>query len=119
MSVLVFVLAAAAGGAGAAARYAVDIGIARLAGRRFPWGVFLINLTGSFLLGLVTATLPDAGFVIGTGFLGGYTTFSTAMIDAVALWRDGERPASFFSCAGMLILGILAAVAGLTLGAAL
>ncbi|EQM81722.1 hypothetical protein L687_20245, partial [Microbacterium maritypicum MF109] len=46
-------------------------------------------------------------------------TFSTAMLDTVALWRDGERPASTFNAIGMLLLGLLAAGLGLALGSAL
>nr|WP_157311394.1 CrcB family protein [Microbacterium sp. MAH-37] len=116
---MVFLLAALAGGLGAAVRYLVDIGIARLTGPRFPWGVFLINLTGSFVLGLIVGGLPEAAFVVGTGFLGGYTTFSTAMLDTVALWRDGERRASAFNAVGMLLLGVVVAFAGLAVGTAL
>ncbi|MGB4136381.1 MAG: CrcB family protein [Microbacterium sp.] len=116
MTPLAFALAALAGGLGAGIRYLVDRGVARVVGTRFPWGVFAINLSGSFALGLVTGALPDAAFVVGTGFLGGYTTFSTAMIDTVALWRDGERRASSFNAIGMLVLGLAAGFAGLALG---
>lgn len=119
MSPLVFLLAAACGGLGAATRYLVDLGIARLTGTRFPWGVMVINITGSFALGLVVGGLPGAAFVLGTGFLGGYTTFSTAMIDTVALWRDGERGASALYAGGMLLAGLAAATLGLALGHAL
>ncbi|WP_337002509.1 MULTISPECIES: fluoride efflux transporter FluC [unclassified Microbacterium] len=116
MSPLLFVGAALAGGVGAVLRYLADLGVARLAGRRFPWGILLVNLSGSFALGLVTTALPDAAFLLGAGLLGGYTTFSTAMLDTVALWRDGERGASVFNGVGMLLLGLLAAGAGLALG---
>ena len=119
MNPLLFVGAALAGGVGAVLRYLVDLGVARLAGRRFPWGILLVNLSGSFALGVVTTALPDAAFLLGAGLLGGYTTFSTAMLDTVALWRDGERPASAFNAVGMLLLGLLAAGLGLALGAAL
>lgn len=119
MSPLVFLLAAACGGLGAATRYLVDLGIARLTGTRFPWGVMVINITGSLALGLVIGMLPDAAFVIGTGFLGGYTTFSTAMIDTVALWRDGARRASALNAVGMLLASIAAAAGGLALGSAI
>lgn len=119
MSPLVFLLAAACGGVGAATRYLVDIGIGRLLGTRFPWGVLVINVTGSFALGLVLGMLPGAAFVVGAGFLGGYTTFSTAMIDTVALWRDGARRASALNAVGMLVVAIAAAAGGLALGAAL
>jgi len=119
MSPLLFLGAALAGGVGAALRYLLDLGVARFAGRRFPWGVFVINLSGSFALGVVAAALPEQAFLLGAGLLGGYTTFSTAMLDTVALWRDGERPASVFNAIGTLVLGLLAAGLGLALGAAL
>lgn len=119
MSPLLFLAAALAGGLGAVLRYLADIGVARLAGRRFPWGILLVNVSGSFALGVVATALPDVAFVIGAGLLGGYTTFSTAMLDTVALWRDGERPASAVNAIGMLLLGLLAAGLGLALGTAL
>jgi CrcB protein len=119
VSPLLFLGAALAGGLGAVLRYLVDLGVARFAGRRFPWGILLVNLTGSFALGIVTTALPDAAFLLGAGLLGGYTTFSTAMLDTVALWRDGERPASAFNAIGMLLLGLLAAGLGLALGSVL
>jgi CrcB protein len=78
-----------------------------------------VNVTGSFALGLVTAALPEGALLLGAGLLGGYTTFSTAMLDTVALWRDGERGASVFNALGMLVLGLLAAGLGLAAGALL
>lgn len=119
MTPLLFVGAALAGGLGAVLRYLADLGVARFAGRRFPWGILLVNVTGSFALGLVTAALPDAAFVLGAGLLGGYTTFSTAMLDTVALWRDGERVAAAANAIGMLLLALLAAGLGLALGSVL
>ncbi|MFY9713959.1 MAG: CrcB family protein [Microbacterium sp.] len=116
MSPLLFLGAAVAGGVGAVLRYLADLGVAKLAGRRFPWGILLVNLTGSFALGLVTAALPDQAFLLGAGLLGGYTTFSTAMLDTVALWRDGARRASVFNAVGMLAIALLAAGLGLALG---
>lgn len=116
MNPLLFAGAAVAGGIGAALRYLVDLWVARSAGRRFPWGIFAVNLSGSFALGFVTAALPDQALLLGAGLLGGYTTFSTAMLDTVALWRDGERPASVFNAIGTLVLGLLSAGLGLALG---
>jgi CrcB protein len=118
MSPLVFVGAALAGGLGAVLRYLADAGVAKLAGRRFPWGILLVNISGSLLLGFVTTALPDAAFVVGAGLLGGYTTFSTAMLDTIALWRDGEHSSAVFNTVGMLMLGLVAAGLGLALGAA-
>lgn len=119
MTPLVFALAALAGGLGAASRYLVDVGIGRLLGTRFPWGILVVNLSGSLVLGLIVGALPDTAFVVGAGFLGGYSTFSTAMIDTVELWRRGERGPAVFNALGMLVLGILAALAGLLLGTAI
>ena len=119
MSPLLFLAAALAGGVGAVLRYLLDLGVARWAGRRFPWGILAVNLSGSFALGLVTTALPGQAFVLGAGLLGGYTTFSTAMLDAVALWRDGARPAAVFDAVGMLLLGLLAAVLGMGVGSLL
>jgi len=119
MTPLVLLAATLCGGLGAGVRYLVDVAVARATGTRFPWGVMVINLTGSLALGLVVGALPGVAFVIGTGFLGGYTTFSTAMLDTVALWRDGERPASVVNAVGMLLAGVMLAAAGLAIGSAL
>lgn len=119
MTPLIFLLASVAGGAGAGLRYLVDIAFKSLAKGRFPWGIVIVNITGSFALGLVTSALPDAAFVIGAGLLGGYTTFSTAMIDTIALWKDGERPASVLHLLGTFAASILAALTGLVVGAML
>lgn len=119
MNPLLFAAAALAGGVGAVVRYLVDQGVARVAGRRYPWGILLVNVTGAFALGVVTTALPEHLLLLGAGLLGGYTTFSTAMLDTVALRRDGAGPAAAFNAVGMLVLGLLAAGAGLLLGAAL
>lgn len=116
MTGIMFALASVAGGLGAGLRYAVDVGVSRAWGRRFPWGIAIVNVTGSFALGVLTAALPDALFVVGAGLLGGYTTFSTAMLDALVLWRDGRRPASVAHLLGTFAVTVLAAVGGLALG---
>ena len=119
MTPLIFLLASLAGGVGAALRYLADIGVSGLADRRFPWGIVIVNVTGSFVLGVVTAALPDAAFIVGAGLLGGYTTFSTASLDTLALWKDGERPAAVAHLLGTFVASVLAALAGLAIGAAL
>ncbi|WP_194421390.1 fluoride efflux transporter FluC [Microbacterium abyssi] len=122
MTPLVFVYASIAGGAGAGLRYLVDVGTMTLIGAgsltkgRFPWGIVIVNVTGSFALGVVTASVPDAAFVVGAGLLGGYTTFSTAMLDTLALWCDGERPAAAGHLLGTFAATVIAALAGLGLG---
>lgn len=117
MSPLLFVLASVAGGIGAGVRYVVDSAVTRLTDGRFPWGIVIVNITGSFALGVATASIPEAAFVVGAGLLGGYTTLSTAMLDTLALWKDGERPASVMHLVGTFAASVLAALAGLALGA--
>lgn len=117
MTPLVFLLASVAGGVGAGLRYLVDIGVMALTKGRFPWGIVVVNIIGSFALGVVTASVPEAAFIVGAGLLGGYTTFSTAMLDTLALWRDGERPASLLHLVGTWAASVAAALAGIGLGA--
>lgn len=119
MTPLVFLLASVAGGIGAGLRYLVDVGVMSVTKGRFPWGIVVVNITGAFALGAVTASIPDAAFIVGAGLLGGYTTFSTAMLDALALWRDGERPASVGHLVGTFAASALAALAGLGIGSLL
>ena len=109
------------GGAfGACARYLLSLLIADWHG--MPLGTFVINVTGSFLLGLVTGwaaahALPaEWRLIIGTGFLGGYTTFSTASLETVRLAQEGRWRASALNAFGMLLGALLAAAFGLWLG---
>ncbi len=119
MTPLLFVLASAAGGIGAGLRYLVDVGIMTLTKGRFPWGIVVVNITGSFALGVVTSFIPDAAYIVGAGLLGGYTTFSTSVLDAVALWKDGERGASVAQVVVTFGASLVAAVAGLGVGSLL
>lgn len=112
----------AAGGVGAALRLVVD-GLVKARVRiGYPLGTTVINITGSFLLGLVTGLalshiLPtEWRLILGTGFLGGYTTFSTASFETVRLAQDGRYVASAINGFGMLAGALLAAALGLWLG---
>ena len=116
MTVLTFVLASLAGGVGAALRYLADVGVTTLTKGRFPCGIVLVNITGSFALGVIAASIPDLEFVVGAGLLGGFTTFSTAMLDTLALWRDGARQASALHLLGTFAASVVAAIVGLALG---
>jgi fluoride exporter len=109
---------ALAGGLGAATRFAVD-GAVR---RRFPLvPTLVVNVTGSFLLGLVAGLLvrgtvaPALGSVLGTGFLGGYTTFSTASTETVRLLQARRYVAAAVTSVAMLVLSVAACAAGLVL----
>lgn len=121
MTALVFTATALAGGLGAVCRLLLDGLIQGRASGRFPWGTIAINLTGSFALGCamgwVGGELVPGGiaFVVGTGFLGGYTTFSTASHETVRLAREGRWAASVANGLGVLVLAVLAAGCGLAI----
>lgn len=116
---------AGAGGVGAAARFLLDGEVRRLRpSQRLPWSTIAINVSGSLLLGLLAGlvlagTAPVAlRTVAGTGFCGGYTTFSTATVETVQLARNGRVAAAFLNGLATLGLTLAAAAAGLALGLA-
>ncbi|ROS21965.1 camphor resistance protein CrcB [Rathayibacter sp. PhB127] len=124
MTPALFLALSLAGGIGAATRLLLDGLIKARTGGAYPWGTTVINVTGSLLLGLITG-LALAGIapeswrlVLGTGFLGGYTTFSTASLETVRLLAEGRRLASVTNALGMLLLSVIAAATGLWLGGA-
>lgn len=119
---LLFVLVALAGGVGAAARFVVD-GLVRDRTRTdYPLGTMVVNVTGSLLLGVLTGlglahlASDQVVLVVGTGLLGGYTTFSTASLETVRLLQAGRHAASLVASLGMLAATVAAAAAGLWLG---
>jgi CrcB protein len=120
--ILTGVLLSLAGGVGASARLVLDGLIRSRSGRGYPLGTTVINVTGSLLLGLVTGLaiahgLPQRwSLVLGTGLLGGYTTFSTASFETVRLLRDRRYLSATMNGLGMLVLGVLAAALGVWLG---
>jgi len=110
-----------AGATGAACRFLVDGAIHARLPRRLPFGTMAVNVSGSLLLGLLTGAVLFHGapsqltLVAGSGFCGGYTTFSTASFEAVRLLQRGE-PAGSVLCAAVNLLGsLLAAALGLAL----
>jgi CrcB protein len=125
----VTVLVVFLGGAlGAPARYLTDRAVqARLTGRggTFPWGTFTVNVSGSLILGCLSAAgavhgLPaDVGLLLGTGFCGGLTTFSTFSYETVKLLERGALTAAGLNALGSLAAGLAAAALGYTLVSAL
>lgn len=114
---------AVAGALGATARYLLDTAISRRT-PSLPAGTMIINITGSLLLGLLTGlaagVLPSLLQTAATaGFLGGYTTFSTACVETVRLLQERRRRAALASGLATLLLATVAAVAGILLGRAL
>ena len=115
-----FVVAAAVG---APLRYLVDGAIGDRTGDVFPWGTFVINTTGSLLFGFLTGlalyhAFPKAPrLVLGTGFCGAYTTFSTFTFETVELIEEGAVNEAVRNAFGTLVVGAAAAALGLALAA--
>ena len=115
-----FVIAAAVGGP---LRYVVDGAIAERAEGVFPWGTFVVNASGSLVLGVLTGlglyhAFPKVPKVIlGTGFCGAYTTFSTFTYETVELLEEGALNEAARNAFGSLIVGAGAAALGLALAA--
>ena len=122
MTLPVFLLIVVAGGLGAGVRFVVDGLIRSRVRTAFPWATTIINVSGSFALGLIIgATLSNVlpqefAVVLGTGFLGGYTTFSTASYETVQLIRQRRYVASLISGVLMLLFSVVAASLGLWIG---
>lgn len=119
----VLIGAALAGGAGAGLRYLVDVLVIGGRSARFPLGILVVNVTGSFALGLLTglgAALAgtELAWVLGVGLLGGYTTFSTVSVESALLMRAGEARRGWMNALVTLVLGVAAAAAGVALGSA-
>src|SRR5436190_15392339 len=111
MSYVVVFLGAGVGGA---VRHAMNIWVARLAGTHFPYHTLAINITGSMVMGMVTAWFAMKGGATGhmrlflaTGVLGGYTTFSAFSLDAVLLWERHEHLLAALYVGGSVVGSIL------------
>ncbi len=112
---------AAAGGIGAGARHLIDQALGSRVRGRFPWGILVVNLTGAFAIGVLAGLAADhpLAVVATTGFLGGYTTFSTASLDTVQLLGKRRYRAALANGAGMLVAAVALAVCGILLGRSL
>lgn len=106
------------GGLGAVARLLMEHGVRRQLTMAFPVGTITVNVTGAFLLGVVSGIgLSHIGAtLIGTGFLGAYTTFSGWMLETRSLAQDRRIGAAAGNIGVSVVLGLLAAVAGHWLG---
>jgi CrcB protein len=121
------IVGVALGGAlGASARYSLDRLIERRSFSIFPWATFTINITGCFLIGVISATLVDRhhlpawiriGLVVGV--IGGYTTFSTFAQEALTLFDAHDAAVALAYTIGSVVVGIAAVYAGGALGRAL
>lgn len=124
-AVATVVLLGVAGALGAVARYLVVEWVAPRWAHRFPLATFLINISGAFALGLIVTTggrgghVQTARLLLGTGFLGGYTTFSTLSFETDTLARHGHTFHAWANAAGTLVVGIAAASIGAWIGSSL
>jgi CrcB protein len=109
------------GAVGSWARFGVGSLVAARRPSAFPLGTFVVNLTGGFLLGLLTG-LSVTGYpllVFGAGLLGGYTTFSTWMVEAQRLGEDGEWRLMWLYLLGSMLAGLAATGLGWLIGGAI
>jgi CrcB protein len=110
-----------AGGVGAMTRYVADTLVRARWPVGFPLGTFAINVSGSLVLGVLAGLVmahgasADLKTIAGTGFCGGYTTFSAASVETVRLAQQRRWMVCLGYAAGSLVVSVLAAVAGLAL----
>jgi fluoride exporter len=111
------------GGLGAVLRLLLNGAIVRLAGSSFPWGILVVNVVGSFVMGLLVgwagaraAGMPQAMVFLTTGVLGGFTTFSSFSLDVVLLWERGEAGAATAYAMASLLLAVGGLCVGLLVG---
>jgi CrcB protein len=118
MSFLVWAAIAGLGGIGAVARFLVDGAITQRVGRDFPFGTLTVNVTGAFVLGLLTglALAGNALLLAGTATIGSYTTFSTWMLETHRLGEVGETRAAAINVVFSVVAGVGAAAVGRTIG---
>jgi CrcB protein len=108
---------------GANARYLVAGWAAQRFGAAFPYGTFIINISGSFILGFFMAFLRDRVFIspnyrlfFATGFLGAYTTFSTFTYESLGLLQAGSTLLGLANICGSVVVGLLGVFLGFVLG---
>lgn len=112
---------AVAASAGASLRYVVDFAIASRAAPTLPWSTFVVNVTGSFLVGAVAGLVAggalgsEGAAVVVVGFCGAYTTFSTLVWETLELARSGTTSRAVANALGSVVAGVLATAAGLAL----
>ena len=110
------------GGLGATLRHVINLACARWIGTGFPWSTFIINVTGSTVMGLIAGYLAFKGeasqpwrLFLMTGILGGYTTFSAFSLDTAILYERGELGLAALYVLGSVVLSIAGLFAGLAL----
>ncbi|MCI1984537.1 MAG: CrcB family protein [Bifidobacteriaceae bacterium] len=124
-STIAFLLLSLCGGLGAVCRFEVDSVVNKHNRLKFPLGTIVVNVTACFLLGLLTgivathvspaATAAAVKLILGTGFLGGYSTFSTASVEGFRQLQMGHYGYALLHTGGMLVLSLIAGLIGVTI----
>jgi len=121
--VLKYLLIGIGGGLGSILRFWLGSYIGSRMGTRFPYGTFVINITGSFLIGLVFALLtvrtqwsPNWRYLIPIGFIGGYTTFSTFEFETMRLVQNGQMLMATLNVTLSVAVGFVGVWAGMVAG---
>jgi CrcB protein len=111
------------GAAGTGARYLLSGWLLRTAGPGFPWGTLAVNVTGSFLLGLIMQVAlatdlisPTLRLALSTGVMGGFTTYSTFNYETLQYLQRNEWPAAFANVAATLLVCLAAGALGVLTG---
>lgn len=120
---MTYALIAIGGASGALARFVLDTWVSDRVAGVFPWGTLVVNVSGSFALGLLYALTvergvlpPEARAALMIGFLGAYTTFSTFMLESLRLLEEGAHVAALVNVAGSVAMGFGAVVVGMAIG---
>lgn len=122
---ITYLLVAIGSALGGVARFACSSLFARALGETFPWGTLVVNIAGSFIIGIFTAltgpdgrilVAPDARIFVTVGFCGGFTTFSSFSLQTLGLMRSGEFGAAGLNAALSLVLCLVTVWAGFAAG---
>jgi CrcB protein len=123
---LTVVLVGVGGFAGAISRYLVDGFVSDRTGGGFPWGTLVVNVSGTFLLGLLFAMTMERAILpaeirgpVMIGFIGAYTTFSTYLLESWRLIEDGAWAMALANLGGSIAIGLVAVAAGMIIGRAI
>jgi len=121
-----YLMVALGGALGSLARFGLDGYISHRMSTRFPYGTFVVNVTGSFLIGLIVTLLaertqwsPNWRYLIPIGFIGAYTTFSTFEYETFRNVQDGQMLVAFLNVMLSVIAGFLAVWGGMITGRAI
>jgi CrcB protein len=118
MTIAVWAGVVVIGGVGAVLRFVVDRTVSSRIGGSFPYGTFVVNISGALLLGFLSglALNPHLALLVGTAFVGSYTTFSTWMLETQRLSEERQLRPAVANIVASVIFGLAAAWLGLSIG---